>query len=76
METIEAERELPPIMQIAFRQNPVAHAEWNRMSLSHRRAQLFSIFYYRTPESRTRRIAKCVEDLLGAGKKGSSGEEF
>ena len=31
METMEAERELPPIMQLAFRQNPKACAEWNRM---------------------------------------------
>jgi uncharacterized protein YdeI (YjbR/CyaY-like superfamily) len=76
METMEAERELPPIMQLAFRQNPRAHAEWNGLSPLHRRAHLFAIFYYRTPEARANRIAKCVEDLLGAGKKGSSGEEF
>lgn len=64
METMEAERELPPIMQLAFRQNPRAHAEWNRMSPSHRRAHLFGIFYYRTPEARANRVAKCVEELL------------
>jgi hypothetical protein len=29
---MEAERELPPIMQLAFRQNPKAHEEWERMS--------------------------------------------
>ena len=69
METMEAERELPPIMQLAFRQNPRALAEWNRVSPSHRRAHLFGIFYYRTPEARANRVAKCVEELLRrAGK--------
>lgn len=71
METMEAERELPPIIQLAFRQNPRAREGWERMSPSHRRAHLLSIFYYRDPESRARRIAKCVQEMLerseGAG---------
>jgi uncharacterized protein YdeI (YjbR/CyaY-like superfamily) len=64
METMEAERELPPIMQLAFRQNPRAAEQWERMPPSHRRAHLFGIFYYRTPEARANRVAKCVEELL------------
>jgi len=64
METMEAELALPPIMQLAFRQNPRACAEWNRMSPSHRRAHLFSVFHYRTPEGRASRVQKCVEELL------------
>ena len=64
METMEAERELPPIMQLAFRQNPKANAEWKRMSPSHRRAHLFVIFYYRTPEARARQVAKTIEQML------------
>ncbi len=64
METMEAERELPPIMQLAFRQNPRAAEQWQRMSPSHRRAHLFSIFYYRTPEGRANRVQKCVEEML------------
>jgi hypothetical protein len=69
METMEAERELPPIMQLAFRQNPKANEEWERMSSSHRRAHLFAIFYYRTPEARANRVQKCVEELLERAKK-------
>jgi uncharacterized protein YdeI (YjbR/CyaY-like superfamily) len=69
METMEAERELPPIMQLAFRQNPRAHAEWSRMSASHRRAHLLAIFYYRTPEARTNRLQKCVEEMLERAEK-------
>jgi uncharacterized protein YdeI (YjbR/CyaY-like superfamily) len=64
METMEAQRALPPIMQLAFRQNPRACEQWNRMSPSHRRAHLFSIFHYREPEARANRVAKCVEELL------------
>jgi hypothetical protein len=76
METLEAERELPPIMQLAFRQNPRAREKWESMSAAHRRSHLFSIFYYRNPEARARRIAKCVEDLLGFRKKASGKEDF
>jgi uncharacterized protein YdeI (YjbR/CyaY-like superfamily) len=65
METLEAELALPPIMQLAFRQNPKACAEWNRMSPSHRRAHLFSIFHYREPEARARRVAKMIVEIAG-----------
>jgi uncharacterized protein YdeI (YjbR/CyaY-like superfamily) len=64
METMEAERELPPILQLAFRRSPRAAEQWERMSPSHRRAHLFGIFYYRTPEARANRVTKCVEELL------------
>ena len=74
METMEAERELPPIMQLAFRQNPRAREKWDQMSQSHRRAHLFAIFYYRTPESRARRIGKCMEELTARAEKTESCE--
>jgi len=64
METMEAERELPPILQLAFRQNPRAAEQWERMSPSHRRAHLFGIFHYRTPEGRANRVQKCVKEML------------
>jgi uncharacterized protein YdeI (YjbR/CyaY-like superfamily) len=65
METMEAERELPPIMQLAFRQNPRAGEQWERMSPSHRRAHLFRIFHYREPEARARQVAKVIDEMLG-----------
>ena len=76
METMEAERELPPIMQLAFHQNPRAHAEWNRLSPSHRRAHLFGIFYYRTPEARANRVTKMIEEMLGRKPKPRNEEDF
>ncbi len=69
METMEAERELPPIMQVAFRRNPRAAEQWQRMSPSHRRAHLFAIFYYRTPEGRASRVQKCMKEMLERAEK-------
>jgi uncharacterized protein YdeI (YjbR/CyaY-like superfamily) len=64
MATMEAERELPPILKLAFAREPRALAGWHRMSPTHRRGNLLAIFYYRTPEARDRRIAKIIEDTL------------
>ncbi|MGC2698135.1 MAG: YdeI/OmpD-associated family protein [Candidatus Angelobacter sp.] len=68
METLEAERELPPIMQAVFRRSPGAQAAWERLSPSHRRAHLFRVFYYRDPQSRAQYAAKCVEEMLTGRK--------
>lgn len=76
METLEAEHHLPPILQLAFRRNPRACEQWNRMSPSHRRAHLFSIFHYREPEARARRLAKMIEELLGRKPKHRNEEDF
>ncbi|HEV1995419.1 MAG TPA: YdeI/OmpD-associated family protein [Candidatus Acidoferrum sp.] len=62
--TMEAERDLPPILKLAFARDPRAFAGWQRMSPSHRRGLLLAIFYYRTPDARDRRIAKMLEDAL------------
>ncbi len=69
LETMEAERELPPLLQIAMAQNPKAHAGWKLMSPAHRRSHLLGIFYYRNPESRARRLAKAVEEMLAYSEK-------
>ena len=60
--TMEAERELPPLMKLAFARNARAQQGWQRMSPSRRRGHLLGIFYYRTPEARARRLAKAMED--------------
>ena len=60
--TMEAEVELPPVLKIAFANDPIAHAGWKRMSTTHRRGHLLGIFYYRDPKARSNRIAKMLED--------------
>ena len=62
--TMEAERELPPILKLAFARDPRAYTGWQRMSPSHRRGHLLAIFYCRSPDARDRRIAKLLEDAL------------
>lgn len=62
LETMEAERELPPILHVAFARNPQAREGWDAMSMSRRRSHLLGIFYYRTPEGRTNRISKMLDD--------------
>lgn len=58
---MDAEVELPPLLRLAFARDPRALEGWNRMSPSHRRGQLFAIFYYRSPEARSRRIDKVLQ---------------
>ena len=59
---MEAEHELPPVLQLAFSRDPRALEGWKHMSPSHRRSHLFGIFYYRAPESRARRIEKTLQE--------------
>jgi len=59
---MEAEHELPPVLQVTFARDPRALEGWKRMSPSHRRRHLFGIFYYRTPEARARRIEKTLQE--------------
>jgi hypothetical protein len=59
---MDAERELPPVLQLAFARDARAREGWNHMSPTQRRGQLLAIFYYRTPEARARRIQKTLQD--------------
>lgn len=58
---MEGERELPPILQVAFARNPQARQGWEIMSATQRRGQLIAIFYYRSPEARARRVEKILQ---------------
>jgi uncharacterized protein YdeI (YjbR/CyaY-like superfamily) len=67
--TMEAERELPPILQVALAQNSRARDGWEQMSVSRRRGHLLGIFYYRNPEARARRVEKMLEDAAEFAEK-------
>jgi Domain of unknown function (DUF1905)/Bacteriocin-protection, YdeI or OmpD-Associated len=56
--TMEAERELPPVIEAEFRLRPKARAGWARMTPTQRRNELLGVFYYQTPEARQRRVEK------------------
>jgi uncharacterized protein YdeI (YjbR/CyaY-like superfamily) len=61
LETMEAERDLPPLIKAAFANDPKAFAGWKKMTPLQRRGQLLGVFYYRNPDSRARRLAKAME---------------
>lgn len=61
---IEGEREMPPILQVAFRKQPKALAGWEAMTPVQRRGHLLGIFYYQSPESRMKRAEKAVAEAL------------
>lgn len=69
---MEAERELPPALKLAFSRDPRALDGWNLMSPSHRRGLLLAIFYYRSPDARARRVEKVVEEAIALAEKQSS----
>jgi uncharacterized protein YdeI (YjbR/CyaY-like superfamily) len=69
---MEAERELPPILQRAFAHHSRAREGWDGMSVSRRRGHLFGIFYYRTPDAQARRIDKMLDDATALAEKMSN----
>jgi uncharacterized protein YdeI (YjbR/CyaY-like superfamily) len=69
LNVMEAERELPPILQVAFARHPRAREGWESMSAARRRGHLFGIFYYRTPDAQARRIDKMLDDAAALAEK-------
>ena len=61
LSTMEAEAELPPLIERAFRARPKARLGWERMTAAQRRGELFAVFYYRTVAGREKRLGKLVE---------------
>jgi uncharacterized protein YdeI (YjbR/CyaY-like superfamily) len=61
---MEGEKILPPILEVAFRRNPVARTGWDYMTAVQRRGHLLGVFYYQSPEAREKRAGKVVEDCL------------
>jgi uncharacterized protein YdeI (YjbR/CyaY-like superfamily) len=69
LNVMDAEQELPPLLQVAFACHPHAREGWEGMSASRRRGHLFGIFYYRTPDAQARRIDKMIEDAIALAEK-------
>jgi uncharacterized protein YdeI (YjbR/CyaY-like superfamily) len=59
--TMEGERELPPVVAAAFRARPKARVGWGKMTAAQRRGELMAVFYYRTVESRQKRVEKLCD---------------
>jgi uncharacterized protein YdeI (YjbR/CyaY-like superfamily) len=69
MLAMEGEKELPPILEVAFRRVPAARKGWEAMTKTQRRSGLMAVFYYQSPEAREKRVRKLVEDCLKAANK-------
>ena len=64
MLTMEGERELPPILRVAFERQPLAHEGWTAMTKIQRRNHLFGIYYYQTASGRQKRVSQVVEEAV------------
>jgi uncharacterized protein YdeI (YjbR/CyaY-like superfamily) len=69
METMDAERQLPPLIERSLAQNPLAREGWKLMPPRLRRWHLLGIFGYRSPESRARRLEKAVQEMAQYAEK-------
>jgi len=70
--TMEAERDLPPMLRLALTKDPQAEKGWELMTPLQRRGQLLAIFYYRNPEARLRRMEKTLEFASQVAEKKTS----
>ena len=61
MGTMEAERELPPLVVAAFKKRPKAKLGWAKMTPTQKRMELFGIHAYKSPESREKRVQKLCD---------------
>jgi uncharacterized protein YdeI (YjbR/CyaY-like superfamily) len=59
--TMEAEKELPHYVVAAFRTRPKAKIGWAKLTPTQRRMELFAVTYYKTPESRAKRVEKLCD---------------
>lgn len=62
LSAMEGEHELPPVIAAAFRLRPKAGLGWQTMTPAQRRSELLAVFYYRTPESRDKRVRKLCDN--------------
>jgi uncharacterized protein YdeI (YjbR/CyaY-like superfamily) len=69
LETMEAERDLPPLIRTALDRDPLARAGWKHMTPIQKRGELMGVFYYRTPESRARRLEKMLDKARSMAEK-------
>ncbi len=74
MEMRDGEQTPPPILEAEFARNPKAKKGWERMTPTHRRSHLWGIFYYKNPESRARRMAKAIDQMVAYANKKSKAQ--
>ena len=64
MLTMESEKVLAPVIEVAFGKTPAARKGWDAMTMAQRRGHLMGVFYYQSPEAREKRVGKLVGECL------------
>jgi hypothetical protein len=59
---MEGEKQLPPIISVAFQKRPKARMGWAKMTQTQRRQELLGVFYYQGIEAQQRRVEKLCEN--------------
>jgi uncharacterized protein YdeI (YjbR/CyaY-like superfamily) len=66
MMTMEGEESPPPILQAAFRCQPLARTGWEALTPNQRRLALFSLSMCASPEAQAKRVERLIADALKA----------
>jgi len=61
---MEGEFEPPPVLQVAFRRQPLAREGWTKMTANQRRYTLLGIFMCASPEAQAKRVERALEDAV------------
>ena len=69
MLTMEGEEYPPPVLQIAFRRQPLARAGWDAMTANQRRIALLSIFSTKSPEAQAKRVDWAMAEAMQAAQR-------
>ncbi|WP_213803266.1 YdeI/OmpD-associated family protein [Granulicella sp. dw_53] len=64
MLAMEGEKIPPPILELALNRTPAARKGWEAMTPNQRRSHLLGVFHYKSPEARTKRVGKLIDDAL------------
>ena len=74
MLTMEGEEYPPPILQIAFRRQPLARAGWDAMTVNQRRMGLLSIFTAKSPEAQAKRVEWTLAEAMKSAQRTKPGK--
>ena len=66
---MEGEESPPPILQVAFRRQPMARAGWEALTPNQRRFSLLGIFSCQSPEAQAKRVERVVSEAIQAAKR-------
>ncbi|WP_263353857.1 YdeI/OmpD-associated family protein [Acidicapsa acidisoli] len=66
---MDGEESPPPILQVAFRRQPLARVGWEALTPNQRRMTLFGIFMCQSPEAQAKRTERAVEDAVKAARR-------